>query len=474
MADPGSSVYLGREGTGEATIYQPSINPLGALVQERRAQRRDAILQQRAQQRDDLEFERWFNSSIDRPYPIFQRENFVKEFNTIKDKSIQLRIDGSPDRRSEIFEGISSLNERMARAKSVDDFTKDIKSKLRSDREHLYNEKFVKERLNELWKKDISEINPENDVGGVLEHPAAFNYDVSIGKAVKNIDDQLITMTPGQIQNSPLGQYRIVTKNGLRFRDINDPNTIDYILRQNPEQIHFPIRYRVAKADFYNLDVLDPNLDLLPNTNELDKFFEDNYRYKSPNESPDLMNNVRKVVSATLKELQREEDIQQVRTEGMFSKGEGGRIDSKVATKDDYMFIHNNIIAPTLNPIDSDGKFTDEAYTAVTSYIGGLVGNSRIEDARFFIGDGKNGTKKGDPYIEFDVKPISFMGIPSKELSEPKRYNLKDKGTRKTLFEIYSTKRGPSGKKLNLIDYERAIGGNDVLGIDDNNPLDLK
>lgn len=475
MKDPGSTVFLGREGTGAATIYRPSINPLAALLQERRLQRANELAQRRLQQRDDIEFQKWIQSSFDNKYPIFQKPYFAEEYQKLRKFGNTVYNNRNQESIGRLFDEISRFNERKAKAQSIDEFKKQNDAIAAKD--DAFNNDFLKSQYRKLWSKPIDDIDPVNDIGELINHPMAYLPEVGIGKVINKIDEQVIAQDVGKLRNSELGQYRIVTKQGARFGYYDDRgnpvagitnNLIDHVLRSDP-RAHQTFRYLAAKADHYGVDVLDPILRTLDDTPEILAKYQESYRFKTPSESPELMQRVRKQARAMLEQYQKQTEIDQVQTQGMFTESS-----RNMATTDDYKYLNDHIIEPTLNPVNKKGEITVGAQNAVTAYIGGFLGGSRVENARYFIGDGTKNTKKGDPYIEFDIKPVSVMGIPSPELSEPKRFNLKDQGTRKVLFEIYSTKRFPGAKEMNLLDYQRAIEKKDVLGIDKENPLELK
>lgn len=450
--DPGSLVYRGREGTGAAYIHGPNVG-LGVLAQRQAQKARaeaDAAKNRLAQEKyNQQQLETYFNK-IDKPDGDLFREQLSKKVNDFQNKTrgiAETNIDISPNRLAlTMSNDLERLNGDINRAKELNAIFKQNYALTKSD--PTVNADFVNKRQAELAGRDIGNVKRQ-DAENIMAHPRSFKPGVAILDVVKDIDNQISQTTLGGLKETELGQYKIKTDRGFRFgyydkngnavAGVSD-QLIDNVLRQDP-RIAQTLRYNAAKADYYKMDVTDPSLESMPDTEDIEEIYHRNYEFKPFSESPTLGNQVKQQVKQQLEMIQSEETKNSI--VGMGSKPKGGTEEDKLATDADYKHLRTTIINPLISPIEN-GKITAKAQAAAKTLTNKVIGNYKINDAGVKVEEGK-------PFLVLQTTE-SVMGL---KTDKQIKIDLSSPGADDQLFIMLSGDKNLSNKKMNQVDWNK-------------------
>lgn len=375
MADPGSVVHQGREGTGAATIFQPSVNPLTLLAQDRASRARNEAnsekLKQQQRVADQKELERFY-SNIDKPSQ-FQLQKSVEERDNIRKKGIQTAISDPTASIGQMkvnsMKDISEYNRRNARRNEIQNV---IKNNLALSKQNDLDDDFVNLQHTWLMKKDVDESDPAA-VAGIIDHPRAFKANEGIVDTAQDIKNQLLTSTDGQVKASDYGfefdnnlqKYRFkVYPTGPRKGEIVD-EVVEYVL--DNDKISDRLRWDIAAEEVmggnFNLEDLSPE-----QLQEIDDRFEQIQFSNDPSVIFPLYDKVRS-------------SLDQMQTSEIRNKKNFKAFSSSERSKKQDIPLRRVTVQNIMNAVTSGGDVNDIGAKAVQELVGGKVGSYPITSA---------------------------------------------------------------------------------------------
>lgn len=384
-ADPGSQVYQGREGTGEATIYQPSVNALGTLVQERAARRKQAADQQKLDLAQQEKRQKYIDDQINTnfgKYGWFQQEDRVKEIEKVKNDSTEFSFQnpyaGMGELSGKFRAQKENVNRRIARG---NEYEKVIEANTKAANEdnmldgdfiHAYQSKLISEKGSDgsYGNRDIDNIDG-NKIRNIVSHPRAYKANEGIVDIANDIKNQVLTSNDSKVRATDFGlefdenlkKYRFkVDKNG----QIAD-NIVTYVLEQD-SRVGDRIRWDIAKEQ----TVGNKNIKYLTEEelDAIDKNFEQ-IQYRN---DPSIVFAERDKVRDVLNQLQQTEVRHnlQVRTpSGDGGYGENSPVNVRLERINNVRNVFDNGISPSKEGTD-----------AVAGMVGGKFGTYPIMEAR--------------------------------------------------------------------------------------------
>jgi hypothetical protein len=399
--DPGSEVYLGREGTGAAGVFQSPINVVGTLVQERRAKKKAendaAVLAQKQDAKDRTDLDKFY-ANIDKP-GIFQREMAIMERDKIKQKGDQLFMDPSmtiQKGRSTLFNDISEYNRRNARRSEIENAMKHNFA-LSKDEGSNIDTKFVEAIQKSYMNRDVDDMSAE-DVAGITNHPRAYNAPLAITDIANDVKNQFLSQTDGDVRAGDFGlewdqrtkKTRFLTyPSGPRAGQIQD-NVVKNVLEQDPN-ISRRLRWDIAAEQV--LGQKDVDIDKL--SPEQINAVNERYDQIEFSNDPSVVLPIYDKVRKSLERLQQTETKDDLNFRGYSSAA---------ATKKKNIPLRRTVIEEITSIFDS-GRPSEEGLNAMQNLVGGKLAGYNVQDVEALLKGAKD-EEYGTEYLKRYDKDI--------------------------------------------------------------------
>ncbi len=270
MATPGESVYLGREGTGEAQILGgPAKDPLAFYMAQRQAQAANALKEQELATKNDkqknAEVLKLINRKYEDPGERFRAWSAARQNST--NSQIFDLLQANPDADiSELTPMISALQgEHMkenAYAAEMNNVYNE-KLKLLNDIDHV-DPVAAQAMLGKIFNQQSPYDVDREKLDHIEQIPGLYNLNSMVASSVKDIKDQYNVQTPGELESTGLGQIMKLYGDKRRFGDIE--KVMDFTLGGNDisdfGRQQKAMGGRIADNILYNIaasEVQDPN-----------------------------------------------------------------------------------------------------------------------------------------------------------------------------------------------------------------------
>lgn len=254
--------------------------------------------------------------------------------------------------------------------KSLDGF-KDILNKQEADR--------IMTQI--ITKDDPFQVNREL-LENIEQIPGIYDMNSIVANSVEDIKGQFRSVTPGEIQSSPLGMFMEIKENKMRFKDIE--KTMDFLLRGddvtdlgiqqkiNGGMISDGIRYDIAKRE-----IAAKGGDPTDVTQVMERFKEIQY---DPKYAPE----VRKELKSVLNQFQQEDRDVKVQTMGKFKQASMTEKlkENRILSRDQNLKAIGN---PYASPGDNEPR--KESQEALGRILGGDFGGGKVTKASFEKGN---------------------------------------------------------------------------------------
>lgn len=352
------SVYRGREGSGEAQIFQGNAG-LAQLLRNQQYRQQQAMYQQRLgyqmQQQRNQRDKTLLSTDFGEKNPgAFQREQTVKEANAVRNKyiktynsnpytsgtEIESHIENSGGEGSKAYSNVRKAK-RAEVQKSLDTYQKTItKDPDRYDQQALsliHDKLFsnIDQSTGQVSDKDIDEIDP-NTVGNAAYHPSATNAHVAIVDAISPIKKQAQFSKPGEVINTGLGLMKIDEQGDARFiKEDGTPGvsgqTVQGVLDRDPA-IENKFFWEIAQDNVHAAG---------GNANNLDSV-EEVYKKIRHTDDPSIL---RQVFEKTKKDI---EQFQQTSSSTKYTNfGKFSETQKAAPTEDDYKITRDQVNSVT-------------------------------------------------------------------------------------------------------------------------------
>lgn len=369
MATASESVYQGREGSGEAQIYRPFVDPYGAFVAGQEQRDANRALQQeklalQQQQKRNADIEKYINTNIKSNPGWFQQEDSVAELNDVRSKMEKSAFeDQGIDAQSlavKFGDDRSNVLRRIGKRKEIQKEIEQIRTGMTSPNSMLDNN-WVTTQANKVYDQDVDQVDP-GTVVGLQNHPRAFDAEKSIVNSVKGIANQSSYTGAGEPQDIGWGIQINGHSKKVRFKTdakgrIGD-ETVDFVLDTDPK-ISQRLRWDYARQ------MAGVSDDTFASPEQMKKV-QDNFQRIQFSDSPEIVGYVRGKVRQGLNQLQRFEYVDRVKVQNKPKAGSGDPTQDDVNNR----LIKINAIKNALTEHGSGAQIP----TKVQNYIAELSG----------------------------------------------------------------------------------------------------
>jgi len=341
------AVYRGREGSGEAQVFQGNAG-LAQLLRNQQYQQQQQMSQQRMayqmQQQRNQRDNQLMKSDFSKP-GTFQQEQSMKEIGDVETMTQKFAKENPYASRMDIASAVqdqkNQVQANIARRTEIQDKLKGHQAILKKDFKrfdpeavsllHDYVLSDIDHKNGKLSPKNVQNIDP-SAVESMLNHPSAINAHTAIVDAVAPIKQQLEMSEAGKDINTGLGIMKEGATNKIRFvQDDGKPGIskklIAHVLDTNPaieDKFFWEIAQNNVKAsggDPRDLDVVQEKYDYIRHTDD-----------------PSFLKQVYDKTKLDLEQLQRVSSVNKYTNIGKFSETQ-----KAAPTEDDYKITRDQV-----------------------------------------------------------------------------------------------------------------------------------
>lgn len=462
MAEAGESVYQGREGTGEAQIFRPFVDPYGAFVAGQEQRRAGNAIQQEKfalqnQQKRNADLDKYINANIGKNPGWFQQENSVDELNKVRSTMEQAAFDnpGIDARSLSVMYG-NDRNEVLRRIGKRTEIQKEIEQ-IRTGANSpnsLLDTNWITTQANRAYDSDIDKID-SGSIVGLQNHPRAFDAEKSIVNSVKSIASQSSYTGSGEPQDIGFGiqidgytkKVRFKTDDKGRVAD----ETVDFVLDANPN-ISQRLRWDYARQ---MAGVGDDTFA----TPEQMKKIQENFNQVRFSDSPEVVRHVRNKIRQSLEQLQKYEYVDRIKIQNK-PKASGDATTEDVNNRMIKILAVKNALKDEWGESHVHSKDQQTKLQRANDYIAELKGIAKhngmpVTDIQFVSGekDSKTGTISSVPRLKIMMK----SGVEGGDVLEHTEYiSVDDPGFEEIMNNLWNSTSSTTK--------EKKITGNSLRG----------
>lgn len=322
------SVFHGRVGTGEAQILGGAVNPIHVFQRQKQqelldnARRRQLAFQRRKER--DKRIDELRKYKFDKPWDLYQdsiKENVIQYRQEMNEALSQDRVSPNLAFDSPYFSQLrNKIIQDTAKSKTAEATHKMQIEAIEGNKD--WDHEWGKSRLNDYLVGDTVDDIDLDSAQNLGAHPRIVDTRKSIENVVEGIKDQVKGSTIGEIQESGLGKYMVVSDNKARFGFYDEDGNpvigvtedlIDHVLDSNP-RISDRIRWDIAENSVANMSEGD--------ISDEDEVFR---VYESLKDSPVYAEEVREKVRRILEKLQRVDSRDRIQRLGNYPSRSGSR-----------------------------------------------------------------------------------------------------------------------------------------------------
>lgn len=317
------SVFHGRAGTGEAQILGGAVNPIHVFQRQKQqelldgARRRQLAFQQRKER--DKRIDELRKYKFDKPWDLYQdsiKGNVIQYQQEMNEALSQDRINPNTAFDSPYFSQLrNKISQDTAKSKTAEATHKMQIEAIEGNKD--WDQEWAKSRLNDYLVKDTVDDIEMDSAQNLGAHPRIVDTRKSIENIVASIKDQVQGSSFGEIQESGLGKFMVVSDNKARFGFYDEAGNpvvgvtedlIDHVLDSNP-RISDRIRWDIAERMATDKEDEDEVMQV----------------YDSIKDSPRYAEEVRNKVRSNLEKLQRVDSRDRIQRLGNYPSKSGSR-----------------------------------------------------------------------------------------------------------------------------------------------------